>query len=135
MSTRFSGGCQLPGSRDLEGGFDASRQALVEQLNQIDERLRPYEELVEARRRVTSALAALEGQGTIKKRLRWEQIAEYVAEHPGAMPAEIAAALEITGPNAHAHLSRNEGTIFERRGDGWHILEGWEIHRRDKDDR
>jgi hypothetical protein len=50
------------------------------------------------------------------------------------MPAEIAAALEIPAANAHAHLGRNEGTVFERRIDGWHVIDGWERLRRGEDD-
>jgi hypothetical protein len=96
--------------------------------------LAPYDELVERRERLTRALAALDGGDGTKKRVRWEQIAEYVAQHPGAMPAEIAAALEIPAANAHAHLGRNEGTVFERRVDGWHVIEGWEAQRRSGSD-
>lgn len=111
-------------------GLDVARQALTEQLTQIEEDLRPYEELVERKRRVSSALAALDGE-KITRRLSWEQIAEYVAAHPGARPAEMSAALEAPLKNIFAHLARNEGRVFQRHGDGWSVIDGWETHRRD----
>jgi hypothetical protein len=117
-------------SRDPRGGFDVARRGITRELEDVEKKLAPYDELVERRDRLSRALAALDGGTGTKKRVRWEQVAEYVAAHPGTMPAEIAAALEVPAANAHAHLSRNEGTVFERRGDGWHVLEGWEAQRR-----
>lgn len=121
--------------RDVRGGFNAARRGITRELDAVERELAPYDELVERRERLTRALAALDGGADAKKRVRWEQVAEYVAAHPGAMPAEIAAALEIPAANAHAHLSRNEGSVFERQGDGWHVVEGWEAQRRDEDGR
>ena len=118
-------------SRDTDGGLDDVRQSLIEKLNEVDEQLEPYKELVEKQQRLSSALAALDGAKSIKKRVKWEQVAEYVAEHPGSMPAEIAAALEVPTTNVQSHLLRNERTVFEKRKDGWHTLDGWETHRRD----
>ena len=120
----------------LGGGTERSRcHAGDHRLPAVDDDGRSsYDELVERRERLTRALAALDGGTGTKKRVRWEQIAEYVAQHPAAMPAEIAAVLEIPAANAHAHLGRNEGTVFERRIDGWHVIEGWEALRRGEDD-
>jgi hypothetical protein len=116
--------------RDVRGGLGVARRGIARELDHVKKELAPYDELVERRERLTRALAALDGGAGVKKRVRWEQVAEYVAAHPGAMPTEIAAALEVPPANAHAHLSRNEGTVFERRGDGWHVIEGWEAQRR-----
>jgi hypothetical protein len=132
----IQGGCVVAPRRGAQGGgFDAARRGIARELTEVEKELAPYDELVERRRRLTRALAALDGGTEVKKRVRWEQVAEYVASHPGAMPAEIAAALEVPAPNAHAHLSRNEGTVFERRGDGWHVIDGWQTQRRDEDGR
>ena len=123
----------MPGKRDRkrEGSFaDPARRALTEQLERIDEQLRPYDELVERRERLASALAALDAPSqsgqTVKKRVRLHEVAAYVARHPGVMPAEVAAALEVPRPNIQAHFVRNEGTVFEKHPDGWHAIEGWE---------
>jgi hypothetical protein len=120
--------------RDVQGRFDTARRGITRELADVEKELAPYDELVECRERLTRALAALDGAADTKKRVRWEQIAEYVAQHPAAMPAEIASALEIPAANAHAHLGRNEGTVFERRMDGWHVIEGWEAQRRSGSD-
>jgi hypothetical protein len=116
--------------RDVRDGLGAARRGIARELDAVQKELAPYDELVERRERLTRALAALDGGAGVKKRVRWEEVAEYVAAHPGAMPAEIAAALEVPPANAHAHLSRNEGSVFERRGDGWHAIDGWEAQRR-----
>ena len=121
--------------RDTDGGLDDVRQSLIEKLNEVDEQLEPYKELVEKQQRLSSALAALDGGKGIKKRVKWEQVAEYVAEHGGVQPAEIAAALEVPTANVQSHLLRNESTVFEKRKDGWHVIDGWESHRRDRSNR
>jgi hypothetical protein len=112
-------------------GLDDVRQSLIEKLQEVDEQLAPYQELVEKQERLSSALAALDGGKTLKKRVKWEQVAEYVDANPGSQPAEIAAALEVPTPNVQSHLLRNEGSVFEKRKDGWHTIAGWEKHRRD----
>jgi hypothetical protein len=119
-------------NRSTDGGLDDVRQSLVEKLNEVDEQLEPYNELVEKKERLASALAALDGGQSIKKRVKWEEVAEYVAEHPGSTPAEIAAGLEVPATNAQAHLQRNQGTVFKRTGEGWDVVDGWEAHRRDR---
>jgi hypothetical protein len=60
--------------------------------------------------------------------------ARHLTDAVRASPSLEAAALEIPAANAHAHLGRNEGTVFERRVDGWHVIEGWERLRRGEDD-
>jgi hypothetical protein len=116
---------------DTQDGFAAARKALTKQLEQIDEQLKPYQELVEARKRASQALLALDGGKGLKKRIQWEQVAVYVSAHPGSRPADIGAALEVPAVNVQRHLTRNEGQVFENRKDGWHTLDGWEEHRRD----
>jgi hypothetical protein len=108
-----------------EEPLDPARAAITQQLRELDEQLEPYDELVERRARLTSALAALDGGTTSKKRVRRHDVAVYVAAHPGSMPAEIAAALEVPRANVQAHLVRNEGTLFQNNN-GWHVLDGWD---------
>jgi hypothetical protein len=130
----------VPSSQKTKRGFATGREALEQELADVQARLAPYDELVVERDRLTNAIAALDGKASVessaststKKRVRWEQVAEYVDAHPGSMPAEIAAALEVPSQNVQMHLSRNEGTVFEKRRDGWYTLAGWEAHRRDR---
>lgn len=116
----------MPGKRDADRSVDAARQAITDQLEQIDKQLTPYDALVETRERLTAALRALDRDKTPRKRVKAQEVAAYIAEHPGAKPAEIAAALEVPSQNVQAHLARNEHTMFERRGGGWHVIDGWE---------
>jgi hypothetical protein len=132
QSVNIDGGCEVARKQKTDEGLDDVRQSLIEKLQEVDEQLAPYQELVEKQERLSSALAALDGGQGIKKRVKWEQVAEYVAGNPGSQPAEIAAALEVPAPNVQSHLLRNEGTVFEKHIDGWHTIDGWEQHRRDR---
>ena len=116
---------------ERENPLDAARQLLLHELDKVREDKKTYPELAERENRVTTALAALDRGKALKKRLRWEQIAEYVAENPQSKAGEIAAALEAPLQNVYAHLARNEGTVFKRAGEGWETIDGWEKHRRD----
>ena len=116
---------------DKENPLDAARQLLLQELDKVREDKKTYPELAVREKRVATALAALDGGKPLQKRLRWEQIAEYVAQNPDSRVGEIAAALEAPLQNIYAHLARNEGTVFKRVGDGWDVLDGWEQHRRD----
>jgi len=130
-STR-DGGCEVAKSKETDGGLDDVRQSLIEKLNEVDEQLAPYQDLVVQKERLASALAALDGGQAIKKRVKWEQIAEYLVEHPESTPAQIGAGLEIPATNAQAHLLRQQGTVFTPAGEGWNVINGWEKHRRDR---
>jgi hypothetical protein len=116
---------------ERENPLDAARQLLLQELDKVREDKKTYPELAEREKRVSTALAALDGGKQLKKRLRWEQIAEYLAENPQSKAGEIAAALEAPLQNVYAHLARNEGTVFKRAGEGWETIDGWEQHRRD----
>ena len=120
----------MAGKRDSGNEVDPARQALTAELEQVEQQLESYEELLERKRRLSSALSALEGAPTAR-RLRWEEIAEHVASHPGLKAGEIAATLEAPLKNVFAHLARNQDTVFEKREDRWYVRDGWEEYRRD----
>jgi hypothetical protein len=120
----------VAGKRDSGHHVDPARRALAQELVQVERQLGSYEELLERKRRLSSALAALEGAPTAR-RLRWEEIAEHVASHPGLKAGEIAATLEAPLKNVFAHLARNQDTVFEKREDRWYVRAGWEEYRRD----
>ena len=123
-------------SHDVQEGLDAARQALLEQLDRIDEQLEPYDELVQAREQAAQALAALEGGKSIKKRVSWEKIALYVEANPGSKAPEIAAGLEIPVKNVYPHLDRNRDVVFDKHEDGRvYVKDGWEAHLRKAGDR
>ena len=123
----------MPASHDkeTENPLDAARQLLLQELDRVREDKKTYPELAAREKRVSTALAALDGGKALKKRLQWDQIAEYLAENPQSKAGEIAAALEAPLQNVYAHLARREGEVFKRAGDAWDVIKGWEKYRRD----
>ena len=103
----------------------ASRGVVAE----IDERLKTlelelasHEQLLAERERLRSARATLLGEkptGPISQ----DTIAEYLREHPGSRPREIATALGVDAGRVSAHLYRAKMTRFLKREDGWHLRE------------
>lgn len=96
------------------------------QLHQIQQRLEGYEPLIAERDRLIAARNALTGHAPTGKpsgpRIAQEDIASYLQEHPGALPAQIAADLGVPVTNVSQHLYRGKGSRFARQKDGWHVL-------------
>jgi DNA-binding MarR family transcriptional regulator len=90
------------------------------ELRRVERRLAPYQRLQAERERLLAAKAALTGEGPAA-RVSQEQVAEYLREHPGSLPAQIASALQVPVTNVSAHLYRGKRDRFERRKDGWHV--------------
>jgi DNA-directed RNA polymerase specialized sigma24 family protein len=109
-------------SGERSGASRGVMREIESQLRRIDRELAPYERLRAERERLLAARAALSGKQTRKPgRVSQELVAEYLREHPGALPAEIATALEVPVTNVSAHLYRGKNERFERRADGWHV--------------
>jgi DNA-directed RNA polymerase specialized sigma24 family protein len=72
-----------------------------------------------------SAHAALAGDAaggpSRRRRVSRGEVTAYLAEHPGASPAEIAESLAVPATNVSTHLYRGRDTRYERREDGWHL--------------
>ncbi|HLI33275.1 MAG TPA: hypothetical protein VKU89_11145 [Solirubrobacteraceae bacterium] len=104
----------------------ASRGVIAQidqELERIEARLSGYEQLVSERKRLLAARAALTGTARSARRVSREQVATYLREHPGSLPAQIARDLEVPVTNISQHLYRGKGTCFLRRSDGWHLSE------------
>jgi DNA-directed RNA polymerase specialized sigma24 family protein len=99
---------------------------LDRELARVEKGLSAYEPLLRERERLLLARAALTGEPARSSRRRTSQdeIAAYLAEHPGSRPAEIAAALGVPATNVSAHLFRGKSTRFERGGEGWRLRSG-----------
>lgn len=99
-------------------------------VREIDEQLarlgKEERALVAERGRLLAAKAALTGKASAGpsrgRRISQDDIATYLRENPGSLPAQIAGALGVPVTNVSAHLYRAKDTRFERRGDGWHLL-------------
>jgi DNA-binding MarR family transcriptional regulator len=87
-------------------------------LAQIERELEGHRALIAERDRLLKAKAALVGSaGQISR----DDVAEYLAKHPGAKPAEIAKALGVSSGTVSAHLFRGKRSHFVSRGREWYV--------------
>jgi DNA-directed RNA polymerase specialized sigma24 family protein len=91
-----------------------------ERLKTLDEQLAAQEQLRAERERLRAARATLLGEGPAGQ-ISQDDVAAYLAEHPGSRPGEIAQALGVSSGRVSAHLFRAKTTRFVSRGDGWHL--------------
>jgi len=93
---------------------------IAEKLKTLDEQLAAQQELLDERERLRAARSTLLGEGPAGQ-ISQDDVAAYLAEHPGARPGEIAQALGVSSGRVSAHLYRAKHTRFVSRGDGWHL--------------
>ena len=112
----------MNGSEGRLGEARGVVREIDQQLSRLDKRER---ELASERERLLAARAALTGRsgaGPARgRRISQDDVAAYLAEHPGAWPADIASALKVPVTNVSTHLYRGKRARFERREDGWHL--------------
>ena len=97
---------------------------LDERLAALEGQLRAYDELVAERDRLLRARATLTGERPpAKARVSQDEVAAYLAEHPGSRAKQIADALDVQLAAISSHLYRGKGRRFESRDDGWHVKE------------
>lgn len=105
------------------GVGEASRGVIAEidrKLSALDGELSRYEGLVAERERLRQARAALLGEPASPQITR-EDVAAYLAEHPGSRAGEIAKALGVPLARVSSHLYRGKHKRFVSRPDGWHL--------------
>jgi hypothetical protein len=91
-----------------------------ERLKTLDTQLAAHEALLAERERLRAAKATLLGEGP-SGQISQDDVADYLAEHPGSRPLEIADALGVGSGRVSVHLFRAKSTRFVSRGDGWHL--------------
>jgi hypothetical protein len=109
-------------SRGVPGGARGVVASLDERLRAPDAELASHEELLRERRRLLAARSTLLGEGP-SGQITQDDVAAYLAEHPGSRPRQIALALGVSAGRVSAHLSRGRSTRFASRADGWHVRE------------
>jgi hypothetical protein len=106
------------------GGVGASSRGVVAQidarLKNVEAELGRHEELLRERERLRAARATLLGEGP-SGQISQDDVAAYLAEHPGSRPRQIAGALGVSAGRVSAHLFRGKGARFVSRADGWHL--------------
>jgi hypothetical protein len=84
-------------------------------------------EVFAARQRelLLAARAALRHEGAVprarRRRVSQDDVADYLAEHPGCSPAQIGESLRVPTTTVSSHLYRGKNTRYERRLDGWYL--------------
>jgi hypothetical protein len=91
-----------------------------EKLSVLDRDLAAYEEMLAERDRLRAARAALTGEGPAPQ-ISQDDVAAYLADHPGSRAGVIAKALEVPLARISSHLYRGKHTRFVSRDDGWHL--------------
>jgi hypothetical protein len=113
-------------AKDSRGIAGASRGVLAEidaRLAQLDEQLSAHEQLLAERDRLRQARATLTGEHPLG-RISREDVASYLAEHPGARPGEIGKALGVASGTVSAHLLRGKRSRrFVSRDGDWYLRE------------
>jgi hypothetical protein len=129
MDREFLGDGLRSGGRAMTEPGDPLRSSAASVVREIDEeleRLDKYEQaLASERALLLSARAALSGSAAAgpgrRRRVSRDEVAAYLAEHPGSWPAQIAEAMQVPTTNVSSHLYRGRHTRYERRSDGWHM--------------
>jgi hypothetical protein len=117
-----SGRGGTPPGREARGAI----RAIDQEIGRLEKRMSGYERLLAERERLLRARAALTGEpskesGARVRRVSQDEIAAFIEEHPGSLPAQIAEGLGVPVTNVSAHLYRAKGERFERRNDGWYV--------------
>jgi DNA-directed RNA polymerase specialized sigma24 family protein len=103
----------------------ASRGVIAEideRLKSLDEQLASHEQLLAERNRLRAARSTLLGEITTGQ-ISQDDVAAYLAEHPGSRPGQIAQAFGVSSGRVSAHLYRAKTTRFVSRSDGWYLRE------------
>jgi DNA-binding CsgD family transcriptional regulator len=101
---------------------DGSRGVVAQierRLASVERELAGYERLLAERERLRAARAALLGESKSGRQVSQDDVAAYLAEHPGARPSEIAEALGVSANRVSAHLFRGKTDRFVSRERGW----------------
>lgn len=107
---------QAPGtSRGILGEIDR-------RLEQVERELADRQALVAERDRLRRARAAMAGEPLVAQ-VSQDDVAAFIAEHPGARPGEIAEGLKVPSGTISAHLFRGKRTRFLSRGGQWYLRE------------
>jgi DNA-directed RNA polymerase specialized sigma24 family protein len=107
--------------RGVAGAFRVIAE-IDERLEGLDRQLASHEMLLAERERLRVARATLLGESPLGQ-LSQDDVAAYLAEHPGSRAGQIAEALGVPAGRVSAHLYRAKSTRFVSRGGGWHLRE------------
>lgn len=98
-------------------------EVLDEQLAVVEEMLRPYEKIKERADRLRAARRALLGGSRLtgggNTKVRQEDVVNFLKEHPGSAPGQIAEKFGVTQPTISSHLYRGKDERFLTKDGRW----------------
>jgi DNA-binding CsgD family transcriptional regulator len=97
-------------------------ESIDEQLEVVEDMLKPYAKIKERADRLRSARRALLGGSKVTgaggTQLRQQDVKEFLMEHPGATPSQIAEKHGVAQPTVSSHLQRGKDERFITDGSG-----------------
>ncbi len=115
-------------TRKRDGGARGVVAQIDARIAELDRELESADALMAERRRLLQARRALTGDtspvGGLTRRVTQDEVAAYLAKHPGVRAGAIAKALGVPLVNISQHLHRGKDTRFERKPDGWYLRKG-----------
>ena len=108
------------------GALGRASRGLVAEIDQklsvLEGELAGYQDVLAERDRLRAARAALMGERPAPQ-ISQDDVAAYLAAHPGSRAGAIAEALGVPLARVSSHLYRGKRTRFVSRDDGWHLRE------------
>lgn len=110
------------GARGVVAQIDQRIAELDQSLESMHELMAERRSLLQARREITGE-SAPSGFGSVVRRVTQDEVAAYLAEHPGSRGSQIAKAMGVPLTTISQHLHRGRDKRFERRKDGWYAID------------
>ena len=107
-------------ARQSSGGSRGVLGEIDRRLAEVEQQLESHKTLLAERERLVRARAAMTGESAVKQ-VSQEEVAQFLAEHPGARAGEIAEGLGVSSGRVSAHLFRGKHDRFVNRGGGWYL--------------
>lgn len=107
-----------------EEAVETSLNEVDVQLEAIEKRLAKYQVLIEAKTKLLSARRALLGHGPrttggTTTRLTVDDVKQYLKEHPGSVPTQIAQRFGVSQSTVSSHIYRNKDSFIQKDGRYW----------------
>jgi DNA-binding transcriptional ArsR family regulator len=109
---------------DPQALIDEQVGLIDEQLEELEKRLAPYKKHLEVKQQLLAARRALLGHGPrttggTTQRLTLDSIVDYVKDHKGVTPGEMAEHFGVTQNTVSSHLYRNKDRFLNKDGRYW----------------
>lgn len=106
---------------DPQDIIDTQVEQIDEAIEKIERRMAPYEALNEKKQQLLSARRALLGHGPkltggTTTRVTLDDVTQYLKDHPGSLPSDIAQRFGVTAPTISSHLYRNKNKFINKDG-------------------